>query len=102
MRITIEQKELFTQHLTENERSIATVSKYIHDINCFEIFANDKEITKELVLEYKAFLQNQYEISSANSMIAALNSFFKFLGWYDCIVKQFHIQRKVRRKIKYG
>ena len=47
MRITIEQKELFRQQLTENERSVATISKYMHDINCFEIFANDKEITKE-------------------------------------------------------
>lgn len=28
-------------------------------------------------------------------MLAAINSFFRFMGWYDCCVKQFKIQRKV-------
>lgn len=94
MKITFEEKELFKKYLAENERSNATISKYMHDICCFEAFADGKEITKQLVLDYKNSLNNKYEISSANSMLAAINAFFRFLGWDYCVVKQFHMQKK--------
>ena len=94
MRITHEQKESFKKYLIESEHSRSTVSKYMHDISCFEFFAGESNITKQLVLEYKNSLNVKYEISSANSMLAALNAFFRFLGWNDCIVRQFHIQKK--------
>ena len=95
MNITEEMKMNFKQHLIEDERSNATISKYMHDVECFERFANGKEVNKALVIDYKNNLSRNYELSSANSMLAALNSFFRFVGLTDCIVKQFHIQRKI-------
>ena len=83
---------LFKNYLFENEKSTATIDKYIRDIRKFTEYALDKPIEKSLVLEYKAYLEQIYAIRSANSMLAALNAFFRFLDWYDLCVKQFKIQ----------
>lgn len=85
----------FENDLKENERSNLTVSKYIHDIESFKTFLDGREITKLLVLEYKTTLANKYAKSSANPMLAAINSYFHFMGWYEYVVKRFSIQRKV-------
>lgn len=85
--------EEFKTYLREEERSLATVEKYLRDVRCFVDFAAGGEITKGTVLNYKSKLLETYAISSANSMIAAVNSFFRFLGWYELCVKQFKVQR---------
>lgn len=95
MRITNENLNGFKHYLIENECSSATISKYLHDVKCFENFAKDRTLNKDLILEYKNELASQYEKSSANSMLAALNSYFKFLGLQDLVVKRFRVQREV-------
>ena len=84
----------FEEYLLDEERSPATIEKYLRDVRCFADFVKDAEITKQLVLEYKNSLPDSYELSSANSMLAALNSFLRFLGWHDLCVKRFKIQRE--------
>ncbi len=73
---------------------IGTIEKYLRDVGAFVVFARECIINKTLVLEYKAQLEKNYALASANSMLAAINSLFKFVGWYDCCVKQFKVQRK--------
>lgn len=85
----------FENQLRNDEKSDNTIEKYLRDIRCFSEFANGRIIEKALVLEYKAYLEREYALTSANSMLAAINSFFKFVGWYDCCVKQFKVQRKI-------
>lgn len=46
-------------------------------------------------MEYKLQLQENYAVVSANSMIASLNSFLRFIGLESCCVKQFKLQRKI-------
>ncbi|MBR2907532.1 MAG: tyrosine-type recombinase/integrase, partial [Clostridia bacterium] len=84
----------FEAHLREEERSEATVGKYLHDVRCFAAFVGDREIDKQSVMEYKARLGDIYAVSSANSMLAALNSFLRFCGWQDLCVKRFKMQRQ--------
>ncbi len=84
----------FEVELKNDEKSNNTIEKYLRDVRCFTEFANDRYIDKALALEYKAQLEKDYALASANSMLAAINSFFKFVGWYDCCVKQFKVQRK--------
>lgn len=93
--ITNEQILEFGEYLKTEERSKATISKYLHDIITFKNYVCGMRVNKTIVLEYKEELGKKYEVSSANSMIAALNSFFKFLNWFDCNVKQFKVQKKV-------
>lgn len=85
----------FVEHLKNSELSKATVEKYNRDMICFFKFAGDQNIDKALCLEYKEYLKSNYAINSANSMIASLNSFLKFMGWLDLCIKQFKIQRRV-------
>lgn len=84
----------FKEHLYNEEKSSATIEKYIHDIKCFAEFANGHNIDKSLILEYKKSLADSYAITSANSMIAALNAFLRWMGWYELCVKQFKVQRQ--------
>lgn len=83
----------FKKFLVEQERSPHTIAKYIHDAGVFIKFAGKSVLNKELVIGFKAFLGERYALSSANSMLAAANSFLKFIGCADLRVKPFRIQR---------
>lgn len=95
-RKTIDRKmiERFKEFLINEERSRATIEKYVRDVSVFVKFINSQELSKQKVIEYKRQLGKAYAVSSANSMIAALNSFLRFCGWQDLCVKQFRVQRQ--------
>lgn len=84
----------FKKYLIENEKATATIEKYMRDIHLFAKYVTDKPLDKTLVLKYKTSLEQTYAIRSANSMLAALNAFFRFLGWHELCVKQFKVQKE--------
>lgn len=84
----------FESELRNDEKSELTVEKYLRDVRRFIAFSSGKLIDKSLVLAYKAELEKEYAVASANSMIASINAFFRFAGWLDLCVKQFKVQRK--------
>lgn len=92
--ITNQTIKSFEKYLLENEKASATTQKYMRDIRCFAEYAAEHALDKTLVLDYKGMLEQNYAIRSANSMLAALNSFFRFLGWHDLCVKQFKVQKE--------
>ena len=99
--ISIELLEQFREKMWENERSKATVEKYLRDIRTFITFAGEEcMIDKDTVIAYKTYLLEKYAPASVNSMLAALNSFFKENGWYDCVVKAIKIQKEAFRSGK--
>lgn len=80
------------------EKSHNTIKKYMRDIHTFlKYIGKNTEITKELVISYKEFLAETYELSSANSMLASLNSFFQKNGWYELKVHAYKLQRQMYR-----
>ena len=85
----------FKEYLILEERSRATVEKYIRDVKVFSAFVNGVEITKEVVIEYKKHLQESYAVRSVNSMLAIINSLFAFLGWQELRVKSIKIQQQI-------
>ena len=87
-------KELESRMRLE-EKSEATIEKYMRDIKRFLQFAGDKPIDKELVIEYKKRVGENYAVASANSMIAAVNYYLKYKDKVQCCVKQFRVQRQV-------
>ena len=94
--LTNKQIEAFAVHLKNEEKSENTVEKYIRDIMAFAAYVGNVEITKETVISYKnKLLSENYAVRSINSMLASLNSLFSFLGWSDCKVKSFKLQRQV-------
>lgn len=88
-----EQLYKFKTHLQYEERSLATIEKYLHDVQVFYNYVGENTFAKSEVLKYKAHLLTKYTATSANSMLAAINVFFRFCGWYDLCVKQYKIQK---------
>ena len=85
----------FKEHLIFEERSTATVEKYIRDVKAFAAFVNGAEVTKEVVIEYKKHLQESYAVRSVNSMLASINGLFAFLGWQELKVKSIKLQQQI-------
>ena len=83
------------RYLVEEEKSAATIEKYVHDVSVFAEWLNRTEITKSVVLDYKHYLMEKYATASVNSIVSSLNSFFDYLGWSDLKVKTIKIQRSV-------
>lgn len=91
----------YEEVLVEEEKSQATIEKYMRDVRKFFQYVEETEsqenITKEIVLSYKRSLIEKYAPVSVNSMLASLNHFFKINNWYECIVKSLKIQRRTFR-----
>lgn len=85
----------YTAFLKREEKSRVTIEKYNRDIVKFIAFADGQNVTKELAISYKEKIKQEYEPASVNSMLAAVNGIFSFLGWLDCKVKRLSIQRRV-------
>ncbi len=82
--------------LRREEKSKATIGKYLCDLKKLMVYAGGKEIGKELVLGYKDKLltKDGYKVSSINSYLAAANSFFEYMGWLDLKVKTYRVQQE--------
>ena len=79
--LTAERIRQFRSYLLQEEKSQATVEKYLRDVRSFGLFLKERPVQKEVVLAYKAYLQeNGYAIRSINSMLASLNSLFQLFG----------------------
>lgn len=90
---------LFQEALINDERSQATIQKYIRDVRMFAEFAGSHPLNKELVIRYKHLLVEKYAPASVNSMLAAVNRFLKQIDRYDCIVKALRVQRQSFRSM---
>ena len=87
--------ERFKEYLILEEKSEATIEKYVRDVCAFSAFADGEIITKETVIVYKNKLKNVYAVRSVNSMLASINSLFVFLCWYDLKVKSIKVQQQI-------
>lgn len=47
----------YAQHLRQEEKSDATIEKYLRDVGAFWRFARSEALTKDLVIRYKHHLQ---------------------------------------------
>ncbi len=93
--ITEEMICFFEKYLYKEEKSTATVDKYLRDVRAFFDYTNRNIVTKELVIEYKQeLIERGYAVRSVNSMLASLNCLMKYLGWQGCIAKSMKLQRQ--------
>ena len=82
--------------LLEEERSQATIAKYMRDIHHFYTFLpKDKVITKEAVIAYKQSLSKLYKPASMNSMLTAINGLLAYMGLNHYKVKLQKIQKRI-------
>ncbi len=85
----------FENYLIEEEKSNATIEKYLRDVNAFSSYLYSRELSKSEVIAYKKTIAEDYAPASVNSMLVSINSFLKFIGRADCCVKLLKIQRQI-------
>lgn len=86
----------FKELLCREEKSPATVEKYLRDVENFRIFLHGKQMTKTAVISFKNFLLNKgYSPRTVNSMMVSLNHYFKLYGYKDLQMKMIRTQRDV-------
>ena len=85
----------FKGYLIEEEKSKATLEKYIRDVETFYRWLGEKELNKLCVLNYKEYLTGNYAVTSVNSMLSSINSFFTYLEWFELRVKTIKVQKQI-------
>lgn len=88
----------FKEYLIDEEKSKATIEKYIRDLTVFVSWLGGAELNKTKVLGYKEYIISKYAPASVNSILSSLNSFFDFTGEYGLKVKNLKIQKQIFAK----
>lgn len=89
--------EKWFNSLKEEELAPRTIEQYRTSIKKFADYLakNEiKEINKDVVIEYKNDLANEYKTSTVNIRLIALNKFFKYINADDLAVKTLKQQRQ--------
>ena len=90
--------QAYANNLRLEEKSAATIEKYLRDIRGFARWLEGREITKERTAAWKTHLvERGYAPASVNAMLSALNGLLDFLGFADCRVKFLKLQRRMFR-----
>ena len=86
--IAQEQVRAFEAHLLREEKSGATIEKYLRDVRAFRDYIQDQSVTRERLIAYKQeLIARGYAVRTVNSVLASLGSLLSFLGWTDCKVR---------------
>lgn len=98
VKVTLQKIKNYESFMIEEEKSKATIEKYIRDITQFyDFLPNDKLLTVESTIAFKKYLLEHYKLSSVNSILAAINGLCIFLHVPSCKVKRIRIQKKLMK-----
>ncbi len=87
--------EEYRMHLVSEEKSPATIEKYIRDVRAFYETLDGGQIDKEVLVRYKERLLGDHAVSSVNSILISIHGFLKYKGWEECRVKLLKVQRNL-------
>lgn len=88
----------YADHLREQERSVATIQKYAHDLTALLEYLQGEALTKALMIGWKEALSADHAPATVNSMLVAVNGFLRFMGWHALTVRLLKIQRPLFRE----
>ena len=86
--------QAFEESLYLNEKSKATVNKYLRAVRKLAEYLSGEGLTKSRLLEYRKILQSQVKAQTVNGALSSINAFLEFCGWQDCKIKLLKVQRK--------
>lgn len=90
--------DAFERMLIEEEKCASTRKKYVRDVKALLAYLGEPGcVTKAAVIAYKQHLTERYAVATVNAMLASINSFFKKMSWYDCVVKSLRVQQAAFR-----
>lgn len=89
----------YKQQLLDEEKSPATVKKYVQDTQIFLKWCKNRNLTKTLVLLYKKELSEKLSPAGVNSVLSSLNSYFSFKGKHNLKTKMLKIQKQIFARV---
>ncbi len=96
--ITAAMIDRFACALHAEDRAPATIVKYCRDLRAFAAWLGPQPLAQSQINDWKAHLLAQgYAPVTINARLAALNSFFRLLGWQELHARFLKIQRRVFR-----
>ena len=93
-KISIKKVGEFENNLIMNEKSMATIKKYIKEIRNFLDYLDGGDITKSRAMQYRAAMQPEYKAQTINVKLSAVNAFLDFIGRPECRVRFIKVQKK--------
>lgn len=88
--------DLFCEDLLRRERSFGTVNQYRRSLcQLWEFLPGDKLVDKDSLLNWKQEMTQLRAVRTVNCMIAAVNSFLKFMGASHLQLKSLRCQRRI-------
>jgi len=87
----------YGRYLRREEHAPGTIDKYLRDVRAFAAWLDGRAVTQELAAAWKHhLLDTGHAPCTVNSMLAALNSLFRFLDW-SIRIRFLKIQRRMFR-----
>lgn len=97
-KLTAERIAAYGRYLKQEERTPATLEKYLRDVRAFALWLDGEAVTKEAVTGWKErLLVERRAPSTVNTALSALNGLFRFLGWEGCRARFVKVQRRLFR-----
>ena len=73
------QIQQFSQYLAQEEKSAATIEKYLRDVQAFCRFVTSRPVNKELVIAYKKLcMEQEYAVRSSTPCWLPSTAFWDF------------------------
>lgn len=96
--ITADLISAYGRYLKQEERTPATLEKYLRDVRAFALWLDGEAVTREAVTGWKErLLAERRAPSTVNAALSALNGLFRFLGWEGCRARFVKVQRRLFR-----
>lgn len=97
-KLTSERITAYGRYLKQEERTPATLEKYLRDVRAFALWLDGRPVTREAVTGWKErLLAERRAPSTVNAALSALNGLFCFLGWEGCRARFVKVQRRLFR-----
>lgn len=97
-KLTAERIAAYGRYLKQEERTPATLEKYLRNVRAFALWLDGRPVTKEAVTGWKErLLAERRAPSTVNAALSALNGLFRFLGWEGCRARFVKVQRRLFR-----
>ena len=99
LKITPELLAGFAGALRNDERSEATVEKYVRALCAYMTWLDGGSPSRESAAAWREHLvESGYAVSSVNAMVAAVNGYFRFAGAPEMQIKPLRMQRRMFRE----
>ena len=93
--ITPEDIAGYADWLRDEEKSAATVVKYMRYARVFARFLDLRDLSKDIVIAFKRRLSGSFTAAGANGVLAAVNSLLGFMRRPELRVKLFKLRREI-------